>query len=33
MRVYGIAPWQMQDFTQPEIEAIGKDIKQMSKER
>jgi hypothetical protein len=29
--VYGIYPWQMQDFTQDEIEAIGKDIKQMSR--
>jgi hypothetical protein len=33
MRVYGIYPWQMQEFTQAEIESIGKDIKQMSKER
>jgi hypothetical protein len=32
MRIYGIRPWQMQDFTQSEIEAIGKDIKQMSRE-
>lgn len=32
MRLYGIAPWQMDLFTQGEIEAIGEDIKQMNKD-
>ena len=32
MRIDGISPWQMQDFTQAEIEAIGRDIKKMSRE-
>ena len=32
MRVYGIKPWEMDDFTQAEIELLGEDIKQMSRE-
>ncbi len=32
MRMYGIAPWQMQDFTRGEIEAIAQEVKKMSRE-
>jgi hypothetical protein len=33
MRLYGIAPWDMDKFTQGEITAIGEEIEQMNKDR